>query len=123
MMSNQIASSSTNSRRSKRRTSVPRASDRDVEDLIHLHLRQGVPGPINRHNRRGDDELSRRYRRMREEGPPYRDELDDDPYEDIDEYWNPRNAASPLDFHLQLSPPASVGTRTTGVTGIQGPTR
>jgi hypothetical protein len=38
---------------------------------------------------------------MRDEDPSYRDELDD-PYEDVDEFWNPRNAASPLDFHLQL---------------------
>jgi hypothetical protein len=64
-------------------------------------LHYAVPGPINRHNRRGDDKLSRRYRRKRDEDPSYRDELDGDPYEDVDDYWNPRSAAGPLDFHLQ----------------------
>lgn len=38
---------------------------------------------------------------MRDEDPSYRDELDDDPYEDVDDYWNPRSAAGPLDFYLQ----------------------
>lgn len=61
-----------------------------------------MPGPINRHNRRGDDELSRRYRRKRDEDPSYPDELDDDPYDDVDDYWNPRAAAGALDFYLQL---------------------
>ena len=38
---------------------------------------------------------------MRDEDPSPDDELDDPQY-DIDEYWDPGNAAGPLDFHLQL---------------------
>lgn len=59
-----------------------------------------MPGPPRRHTRRGDDQLSRRYRRMRHEDPSAHDELDEQPY-DVDEFWDPGNAAGPLDFHLQ----------------------
>jgi hypothetical protein len=57
-----------------------------------------VPGPFDRRDRR--DKLSRRYVRMRDEDPSPDDHLDDAPFE-VDDYWDPGNAAGPLDFHLQ----------------------
>lgn len=37
---------------------------------------------------------------MRDEDPSAHDELDD-PHYDVDDFWDPGNAAGPLDFHLQ----------------------
>ena len=59
-----------------------------------------MPGPSNRRSRRGNDQLSRRYRRLKDEDPSALDELDEAPYA-VDDFWDPGSAAGPLDFHLQ----------------------
>ncbi|MBA2541991.1 MAG: PcfJ domain-containing protein [Deltaproteobacteria bacterium] len=61
-----------------------------------------MPGPINRHHKLRDGELTRRYLRLRDEDPSCRHEIDSDPYVDGegDDYWAPYEASA-LDFHLQ----------------------
>lgn len=60
-----------------------------------------MPGPINRHDKLREGELTRRYLRLRDEHVS-EGEAESDPYymSDRDEYWAPWEA-SPLDFHLQ----------------------